>query len=70
MCRGEIQQITVREHEGYLAICDLAARTSAPVAAVADDDDDDDDIPTNLYIIPPNYPIHHNDMIYNILENN
>ena len=59
MCRGEIQKITVRRQEDYLAICELAARTNAPV---------DDDIPTNLYIIPPNYPIHHND-IHN-LENN
>lgn len=69
MCRGEIQQITIRRQEDYVAICELAARTSAPVDAV---DDDDDYIRTNLYIIPPNYPIHHNDIIYDIhnLENN
>ncbi len=30
MCRGEIQQITVRQAEDYDAICELAARTNQP----------------------------------------
>jgi len=30
MCRGEIQQITVRRQEDYTAICELAMRTNQP----------------------------------------
>jgi hypothetical protein len=66
MCRGEIQRITVRRQEDYVAICELAARTSVP-AVVPIEHFDDADIMHNLFIIPPNYPIHENDinMIYN-----
>lgn len=70
MCRGEIQHITVRQSEDYVAICELAARTSVPAVAPLEHFDDDD-IPRNLYILPPNYPIHENDinMIYNNFDN-
>jgi hypothetical protein len=37
MCRGEIQQITVRQGEDYDAICELAARTKQP-SVVPDDE--------------------------------
>ena len=57
MCRGEIQHITVRQQEDYVAICDLATRTSVPDVAPIDYV-----IPPNVYSIPPNYPIHENDI--------
>jgi hypothetical protein len=37
MCRGEIQNITVRHTEDYTAICELAARTNLP-SVVPDDE--------------------------------
>jgi hypothetical protein len=37
MCRGEIQQITVRRQEDYLAICELAVRTNLPDTDIYDE---------------------------------
>ena len=46
MCRGVIQHITVRQTEDYVAICDFAARTSAP-----DNTDIYEDFEYNEYVV-------------------